>query len=156
MRSSKKEDNKHNIPEVFAFDWETMLEQPFNYANINNELYECKFGPDTPQGILLAYGYARLWAAAGLRLQGVFSFDDFHHALHILSALVSDVDKREQVLKRSKQEAIEFIKSYDPELTIEIISAMVNLASHEDVYQLPKGFFPYQVVKLAVIRTLAI
>lgn len=126
------------------------------FANINNDLNECRFNPrDTPPKILLAYAYARMYAAAGLRLQGVFTIDDFKHSMNFLSALITYVNKNKQLMDEAKKEAIEYMRSYDQELTSEIVSAAVGFASNSDIRQPPKEKpLPYPAIKFLIKRTL--
>jgi len=108
-------------------------------AEINNDLND-GISEDLLQSqnyddklILMAYGYARRFASAGLFLQGVFTKDDHQQSIDIFYALQSKTGQTVKFQEDAFAQALEYIQSYDKRITRDFTSKVTMQAENKEV-----------------------
>lgn len=107
------------------------------FANINNDLNE-SITQDNDVMILMAYGYARRTAAAGLYLQGVFNRENYMQASKIFKSLQLQTGQSVEFQEEAASQSIELLSSYSLRLTktmINKITSVVELDQVECAYE---------------------
>lgn len=114
------------------------------FANINNDLND-SITMDVPPMILMAYGYARRTAAAGLYLQGVFPYDAYKHASAMFRGLQLMTGHTKAFQIEAGKQAQEYLASYDDRFTGDFVRHLTTLVecSGETLYQ-PDPAWPYE------------
>jgi len=83
--------------------------------------------------ILMAYGYARRFAAAGLFLQGIFTHDEYQHSKDIFYALQSKTGQTVKFQEDAFAQSLEYIQSYDKRISRDFTSKVVIQAENKEV-----------------------
>lgn len=102
------------------------------FANINNDLNE-SITKDHSIIILMAYGYARRIAAAGLFLQGIFSRKDYQQASNVFNALQLQTGQTVEFQEEAYSQALKYIQSYDGRLDRNTVGKMVVSVENKQV-----------------------
>jgi len=96
------------------------------FANINNDLNE-SISIDSPQMIKMAYAYARRTAAAGLYLQGIFTYEDYCHASMMFRVYQRVTGHTVEFQEEAASQAFEYIYSYDKRLDRKFLISLTSL-----------------------------
>lgn len=109
------------------------------FANIMNDLgsYIDKVGEDEDKLRMMAYAYARRFAAAGLCAQGAWDRDAFDYTYNLFKSFQMNTGQSVEFQKKAAAQAMELIKSYDSRMDEEIHSALVNVFICDSV-KIPK------------------
>ncbi len=102
------------------------------FANINNDLNECMTDKVTDKMIIMAYGYARRAAAAGLYLQGVFNKASYEQASRVFLELQLQTGQTVNFQEEAFAQALELLQSYDKNITKQIVSVLVATAENKE------------------------
>lgn len=117
------------------------------FANINNDLNE-SITQDHNVMILMAYGYARRTAAAGLYLQGVFNRENYMQASNIFRSLQLQTGQSVEFQEEAASQAAELLLSYSTRLTRNIINKITMVAELNQVQSAYEGniYFDFEKV----------
>lgn len=115
------------------------------FASIQNDLatYVEEVGENEDALRLMAYGYARRVAAAGLFLQGIWGRSEHAHNFEMFKGL-QDITQNRMGIESGSQEGIDFqnkaakqaadlLESYDPRLTFQLIGLMLSVVESGNV-----------------------
>lgn len=102
------------------------------FANINNDLNE-SITQDHNIMILMAYGYARRTAAAGLYLQGVFNRENYMQASKIFKSLQLQTGQSVEFQEEAASQSIELLSSYSSRLTKIMINKITTVVELDQV-----------------------
>jgi len=91
----------------------------------NSEDYEDKL-------LVMAYGYARRFAAAGLFLQGIFNRDGYKQAKLVFQGLQLKTGQTVKFQEDAFAQALEYIQSYDSRINREFVSLITITAENEE------------------------
>lgn len=102
------------------------------FANMNNDLND-SITQDNDIMILMAYGYARRTAAAGLFLQGVFNKENYLQASNTFKALQLQTGQSVEFQEEAASQSAELLCSYSPRLTKNNINKIVMAVELDQV-----------------------
>ena len=119
-------EKKYNQSEGILAEVNNDLATFMTYDLINSDDYEDKL-------LVMAYGYARRFVAAGLFLQGVFNREGYSQAKKIFHALQVQTGHTIKFQEDAFSQALEYIQSYDNRITREFISLIVGIAENEEI-----------------------
>jgi len=134
---------KNNIDKKLINEVKKIHKQPEGvFAEINNDLasfinLELTHSNNYSDKLLvMAYGYARRIAAAGLFLQGVFNKENYKQAKLIFNSLQLQTEHNAEFQEEAFSQALEYIQSYDNRLTKNFVSLIVAAAENENTISL--------------------
>jgi len=119
-------EKKYNQPEGILANINNDLNAFFTESLLNSEDYEDKL-------LVMAYGYARRFAAAGLFLQGVFNKEAYNQAKLVFQGLQVKTGHTMKFQEDAFSQALEYIKSYDSRINRKFASLIVMAAENEEV-----------------------
>ena len=122
-------EKKYNQPEGILASINNDLNAFMTTSLLNSEDYEDKL-------LVMAYGYARRFAAAGLFLQGVFNRDGYKQAKLVFQGLQLKTGHTVKFQEDAFAQALEYIQSYDNRINREFISLIVGTAENNDTISL--------------------
>jgi len=120
------------------------------FANINNDLND-SVTSDNDIMILMAYGYTRRTAAAGLYLQGVFNRASYEQASDMFKSLQLKTGQSVEFQEEAAEQAEELLLSYDKRFTREITTKIITVVEHDQVesaYENEKHFSDEQIFQI--------
>ena len=118
-------EKKYNQPEGILANINNDLNAFMTVSLLNSEDYEDKL-------LVMAYGYARRIAAAGLFLQGVFNREAYNQAKIVFQSLQVKTGHTIKFQEDAFSQALEYIQSYDNRINREFVSLIVATAENED------------------------
>ncbi len=81
----------------------------------------------------MAYAYARRYATAGLFAQGIIDKVEYAHMLKIFKILQQTTGHSKEFQIDANEQAVEFVLSYSPLITSELIHFFVNGVENNDI-----------------------
>jgi len=118
-------EKKYNQPEGILAEINNDLGVFMTNNLINSVDYEDKL-------LVMAYGYARRLAAAGLFLQGVFNREGYNQAKKVFQSLQVKTGHTVKFQEDAFAQALEYIQSYDNRVTREFASLIIGIAENEE------------------------
>ena len=117
------------------------------FANVNNDLND-SIRPDHNVMILMAYGYARRTAAAGLYLQGVFNRKNYMQASNTFRSLQLQTGQSIEFQEEAALQAVELLLSYSTRLTRNMINKITMAVELDQVQSAYDGnmYFDFEKV----------
>lgn len=118
-------EKKYNQPEGILADINNDLGAFMTNNLINSDDYEDKL-------LVMAYGYARRFVAAGLFLQGVFNREGYNQAKKVFQSLQVKTGHTVKFQEDAFAQALEYIQSYDNRISREFASLIIGTAENEE------------------------
>jgi len=118
-------EKKYNQPEGILAEINNDLCAFMTNNLMHSEDYEDKL-------LVMAYGYARRFAAAGLFLQGIFNREGYKQAKKIFQALQVQTGHTIKFQEDAFSQALEYIQSYDNRINREFVSLIIGAAENEE------------------------
>lgn len=102
------------------------------FGNISDDLGFIQNLDQLPPMIRMSYAYARRAVAAGLFLQGVFTYDQFLYVNRIFKQMQVLTGHTVEFQDEACRHAIDLLKTYDQRLDFNFVATITRMALHND------------------------